>query len=253
MVIISNTAVMASQSYPGNPDWQNISDYLNVGFCCYFTVELLVKLMGSGPRVFIRDRMNQFDALVVVASLVEMGMFLAPGDDACKCGSWWHCMQLDLLALFRHGCEPAEWCTLCTDNTPDSGGLHATCKHECQGACCHRLLFVDVASSLCLRLCLRPLVLVMVCGCCAAAAASSTLSVLRTARLLRVFKLARSWSELNRIITTILKSFSQVMYLSLLLMLFVFVFALMVSPTGQRNCCNTRNACLHSGTTAHWV
>jgi hypothetical protein len=53
--------------------------------------------------------------------------------------------------------------------------------------------------------------------------------VLRTARLLRVFKLARSWAELNRIITTILRSFSQVMYLSLLLMLFMFVFALMVS------------------------
>ena len=46
-----------------------------------------------------------------------------------------------------------------------------------------------------------------------------------------MFKLARSWPELNRIITTILKSFGQVMYLSLLLMLFVFVFALMVSST----------------------
>lgn len=51
--------------------------------------------------------------------------------------------------------------------------------------------------------------------------------MLRTARLLRVFKLARSWAELNRIITTILKSFSQVLYLSLLLLLFMFVFALM--------------------------
>lgn len=86
VVIISNTAVMASQSYPGNPDWQTVSDYLNVAFCCYFTVELLVKLVGSGWKAFIRDRMNQFDALVVAASLVEMVMFLLPGDDTCKCG-----------------------------------------------------------------------------------------------------------------------------------------------------------------------
>lgn len=57
--------------------------------------------------------------------------------------------------------------------------------------------------------------------------AVSSLSVLRTARLMRVFKLARSWKELNRIITTILRSFSQVMYLSLLVVLFVFIFALM--------------------------
>jgi hypothetical protein len=104
VVIISNTAVMASQSYPGNADWQNISDYLNVGFCCYFTVELLVKLMGSGPKAFIRDRMNQFDALVVAASLVEMAMFLAPGDDACECGCWWLCMRLHV--LLKHGCQP---------------------------------------------------------------------------------------------------------------------------------------------------
>eukprot|EP00878_Enallax_costatus_P025909 GHUV01027766.1.p2 GENE.GHUV01027766.1~~GHUV01027766.1.p2 ORF type:complete len:120 (-),score=40.76 GHUV01027766.1:828-1187(-) len=60
--------------------------------------------------------------------------------------------------------------------------------------------------------------------CCPAV---SSLSVLRTARLMRVFKLARSWKELNRIITTILHSFSQVMYLSLLVVLFVFIFALM--------------------------
>lgn len=80
-------------------------------------------------------------------------------------------------------------------------------------------------------------------ACCAAAAASGTLSVLRTARLLRVFKLARSWSELNRIITTILKSFSQVMYLSLLLMLFVFVFALMGEPPSQQSICRRARVC----------
>lgn len=57
---------------------------------------------------------------------------------------------------------------------------------------------------------------------------TNSLSVLRSARLLRVFKLARSWPELNRIISTILKSFSQVLCLSLLLVLFLFVFALMV-------------------------
>lgn len=57
--------------------------------------------------------------------------------------------------------------------------------------------------------------------------AVASLSVLRTARLMRVFKLARSWQELNRIITTVLHSFSQVMYLSLLVLLFVFIFALM--------------------------
>eukprot|EP00882_Tetradesmus_deserticola_P027290 GHRQ01030179.1.p2 GENE.GHRQ01030179.1~~GHRQ01030179.1.p2 ORF type:complete len:131 (+),score=46.55 GHRQ01030179.1:120-512(+) len=53
------------------------------------------------------------------------------------------------------------------------------------------------------------------------------MSVLRTARLMRVFKLARSWKELNRIITAVLRSVSQVCYLSLLLLLFVYIVALM--------------------------
>jgi hypothetical protein len=53
------------------------------------------------------------------------------------------------------------------------------------------------------------------------------LSVLRTFRLLRVFKLARSWKELNKVINTIGRSAASVAWLSVLLLLVVFVFALM--------------------------
>jgi len=38
------------------------------------------------------------------------------------------------------------------------------------------------------------------------------LSVLRSFRLLRVFKLARSWKQLNQIITTMIKSLGQGVY-----------------------------------------
>jgi hypothetical protein len=62
-----------------------VSDYLNVAFCLYFTLELLVKLLASSVRAFARDRMNQFDALVVAASLVEVVMFLVPGDETSEC------------------------------------------------------------------------------------------------------------------------------------------------------------------------
>lgn len=60
------------------------------------------------------------------------------------------------------------------------------------------------------------------------AALGGSLSVLRTFRLARVFKLARSWKELNRIIGALARSVASVGYLSLLLLLLVFVFALMV-------------------------
>ena len=58
-------------------------------------------------------------------------------------------------------------------------------------------------------------------------AGAGGLSVLRTFRLLRVFKLARNWKELNRIMNAIFRSFRNVSYLSALLLLFLFVFALM--------------------------
>jgi len=53
------------------------------------------------------------------------------------------------------------------------------------------------------------------------------LSVLRSFRLLRVFKLARSWKQLNQIITTIFTSLASISYLSLILLLFIFIFSLL--------------------------
>lgn len=83
-VIVTNTAVMASHSYPENPQWLIVSDCLNVAFCFYFSMELLVKLHGVGLRAFARDKMNLFDALVVAASLVEVVMYLLPGDETSR-------------------------------------------------------------------------------------------------------------------------------------------------------------------------
>ena len=57
--------------------------------------------------------------------------------------------------------------------------------------------------------------------------AGGSLSVLRTFRLLRVFKLARSWKELNKIVKTIFKSVASIAYLSLILVLFIFIMALL--------------------------
>lgn len=83
-VILANTAVMSATRYPEDPSWTAASETLNMAFTFYFLVELLVKLMGLGPRQYIKDRLNQFDALVVLASLVEVGFVLSPGNDASK-------------------------------------------------------------------------------------------------------------------------------------------------------------------------
>eukprot|EP00198_Chlamydomonas_reinhardtii_P012138 XP_001701475.1 voltage-gated Ca2+ channel, alpha subunit [Chlamydomonas reinhardtii] len=53
------------------------------------------------------------------------------------------------------------------------------------------------------------------------------LSVLRAFRLLRIFRLARSWKELNLIIRAIFKSITSTTYLLLLMLLFMFIASLM--------------------------
>ena len=55
----------------------------------------------------------------------------------------------------------------------------------------------------------------------------NTLSVLRAVRLLRILRLARSWEKLQVIIRTLLSSLESVGYLTLLLLLFMFIFALL--------------------------
>lgn len=57
--------------------------------------------------------------------------------------------------------------------------------------------------------------------------ASSGLSALRTFRLMRVFKLARSWEDLRRLLTTIMKSVADVANASVVLLIVMFIFCLL--------------------------
>jgi len=137
ILIVLNTITMASE-YHGMPGaLREVLEYINYILAVYFLGEMIVKMKGLGIRVYVKDRMNVFDALVVFFSMVEI---------------------------------------VSNQITGGSGG---------------------------------------------------SLSVLRTFRLLRVFKLARSWKQLNDIIRTIFKSLASIAYLSLILLLFMFIFALL--------------------------
>ena len=61
----------------------------------------------------------------------------------------------------------------------------------------------------------------------AGGSAGGNLSVLRSFRIMRIFKLARAWKDLNNMITIIGKSVISLSYLSILLGLDMFVFALL--------------------------
>ena len=137
-LIILNTAVMASDHNRMPRMQEQANEYVNYFLFAYFVVEMIIKLIGFGPRGYAKDQMNLFDGFVVLMSCVEVVVGFISSDNG-----------------------------------------------------------------------------------------NNYLSVLRTFRLLRVLKLARSWKQLNDIITTMFKSLAGISYLSLILLLFMYVFALL--------------------------
>ena len=47
-------------------------------FTVYFVLEMIIKLMGLGPRLYISDNFNIFDAIVTCLGVVDMALTIAP-------------------------------------------------------------------------------------------------------------------------------------------------------------------------------
>eukprot|EP00736_Rhodelphis_marinus_P000156 Rmarinus@m.17433 len=132
LFISINTVVMTTSHYD-EPDWlKDLQFYANFVFTGVFAGELVLKVGGLGIAEYTADSFNNFDAVIVFASILE---------------------------LFLPG--------------------------------------------------------------------SSGISVLRTFRLLRAFKLARSWVGLRRLLNTVLLSVASIGYFSCLMVLFIFIYSMM--------------------------
>lgn len=76
LLIIGNTIVLASNSYPQSFEKEDRLNVLNDFFTWAFTVELLIKMCALGFKNYIRDNFNQFDCVVVILSLIDFTMGL---------------------------------------------------------------------------------------------------------------------------------------------------------------------------------
>jgi Ion transport protein len=64
LCIVVNTACLALDYYPNNPELQGVLSIFNIVFFAIFFLEMVVKIIGLGPVDFIRDFYNIFDALI---------------------------------------------------------------------------------------------------------------------------------------------------------------------------------------------
>jgi hypothetical protein len=49
---------------------------INLAFTCIFILECIVKITGLGPKAYFHNNWNQFDFVVVLASLVDIVLSL---------------------------------------------------------------------------------------------------------------------------------------------------------------------------------
>ena len=64
LCIVANTVCLALDYYPNNYELQSVLDSINIVFFAIFFMELIIKIIGLGPVVFIRDFYNIFDSLI---------------------------------------------------------------------------------------------------------------------------------------------------------------------------------------------
>ena len=72
-VISLNTIILSMNKYPNwDEDVDNVFNTMNLVFSIIFTLEVIIKLIGLGTSGFAADKMNLFDATIVVISIVEI-------------------------------------------------------------------------------------------------------------------------------------------------------------------------------------
>ena len=75
VVFIFLNTIVLSMEYDGmTDDYANVLSTFNVVLSIAFIVEMVVKIIGMGPKVYVADRFNVFDAVVVLISIMELAL-----------------------------------------------------------------------------------------------------------------------------------------------------------------------------------
>ena len=71
ILILLNTYFLASYRYDESRAYSEFKENIDHFFVAVFTIELILKVIGFGPKAFFKEKINIFDAAVVLVSLAE--------------------------------------------------------------------------------------------------------------------------------------------------------------------------------------
>ena len=72
--IVLNTVVLAMDRYPNETSKMMLMDFLNFIFYIIFLVEMIVKMVATGFRMYFKDNYNAFDFFVMFVSTIDIGL-----------------------------------------------------------------------------------------------------------------------------------------------------------------------------------
>lgn len=72
IIVILNIFVLSLTHYGMSSEWSTTLHAFNYVFTILFAIELLLKIIGLSPKLFIRDTFNIFDTAIVIVSIVDI-------------------------------------------------------------------------------------------------------------------------------------------------------------------------------------
>ncbi|ELK25139.1 Sodium channel protein type 5 subunit alpha [Myotis davidii] len=215
MCIVLNTLFMALEHYNMTTEFEEMLQVGNLVFTGIFTAEMTFKIIALDPYYYFQQGWNIFDSIIVILSLMELGL--------SRMGN------LSVLRSFRlvfTGIFTAEMTFKIIALDPY--------YYFQQGW--------NIFDSIIVILSLMELGL----------SRMGNLSVLRSFRLLRVFKLAKSWPTLNTLIKIIGNSVGALGNLTLVLAIIVFIFAVVGMQLFGKNYSELRHRISDPGLLPRW-
>lgn len=70
--IFVNTITLSLDRYPIDPSELQLHEQINFIATCIFIAELIFKIIGLGVKNYFIDPINQFDAVIVLFSIIEL-------------------------------------------------------------------------------------------------------------------------------------------------------------------------------------
>jgi len=76
--ILANTAVLASDHHGIESTMSRVFELLNFIFFAIFFLEMAIKLVAMGFKLYFKDRFNTFDCIIVLVSTVDVILTASP-------------------------------------------------------------------------------------------------------------------------------------------------------------------------------